>query len=171
MHRYESDGIRFVTFSCQHRLPLFTNNNLAALMRERLFFYRNEGTLRIFAWVIMPEHVHVLCRPANGSTLEAILRSMKMSVAKTSLNRWQSLNAPILAKINDAAGKPRFWLKGGGFDRNVRSDDEFAKEFQYIHNNPVERGTVKTPTDYAWSSARFWSRRFPDEPTCDSPQT
>ncbi len=167
MRRFEIGGVRFVTFSCQHRLPLFTNQNLAALMRERLFFYQTEGTLRIYAWVIMPEHVHILCCPSKGSTLEAILRSMKMSVAKTALNHWQKLNAPILTKLADATGNSRFWLKGGGFDRNVRTDDEFSREFNYIHHNPVTRGLAKTPTDYAWSSARFWSGKYPDEPTCD----
>ena len=167
MHRIESGGARFITFSCQHRLPLFTNPNLAALLRDRLFMHREEGTLLIFAWVIMPEHVHLLCQPRGESTLAGILRSLKMSVAKTALDRWQQSNAAILQKLHDATGTPRFWLKGGGFDRNVRNPEEFAREFHYIHHNPVTRGLAKAPTDYPWSSSRFWSRTVRNEPTCD----
>jgi putative transposase len=160
-------GARFLTFSCQARLPLFSNDKIALLMREHLVRVRREGCLAIYAWVIMPEHVHVLCMPRGESTITEVLRSAKMSVARVALARWHQLGAPILQRLADATGRPRFWLKGGGFDRNVRDADEFAETFRYIHHNPVVRKLVVRATDWPWSSARFWHGGFDDEPDCD----
>lgn len=110
----------------------------------------------MFAWVLMPEHVHLLCCPGDGETLGHSLRLIKMSVAKAVLARWAALDAPILGRVADAVGRHRFWQKGGGFDRNVRSDGEFEREVRYIHRNPVERGLVPRPEDWRWSSVHWW---------------
>lgn len=123
--------------------------------------------LRVYAWVVMPEHVHILCKPADDSQLSPVLRSLKMSVKKQSLNRWRELHAPILPRLADATGRPRFWLKGGGFDRNVRSEEEFAREVRYIHRNPVERQLVERPEDWRWSSVRWWMGIRQGEFECD----
>lgn len=69
---------------------------------------------------MIPKHVYLLCRPPKDSALDWMLVSMKMYVAKRVLTRWAVLDAPILSKVRDATRRPRFWQKGGGFDRNVR---------------------------------------------------
>lgn len=51
----------------------------------------------------------------------------------------------------------RFWLAGGGYDRNPRCDDELWEKVEYCHNNPVTRGLVARPTDYPWSSAMWYA--------------
>ena len=50
----------------------------------------------------------------------------------------------------------RFWQPGGGFDHNIFKERTVAAVIEYIHANPVRRGLVKEPTDWEWSSARFW---------------
>ena len=50
----------------------------------------------------------------------------------------------------------RFWLRGGGYDRNLRSVSDVHEKIQYIHANPVRRGLVVNPEDWLWSSARAW---------------
>jgi putative transposase len=162
-------GVRFITFSCQHRLPLFRNGQIAGLFVAALARARSAHGLSVFAWVVMPEHVHILCRPAADTTLDRLLVRIKMSVAKRVLERWKELDAPILARLHDATGRPRFWLKGGGFDRNVRNTQEFSKEVRYIHRNPVERGLVKRPEDWPWSSVRWWMGLRENELECDPP--
>lgn len=46
---------------------------------------------------------------------------------------------------------------GGGFDRNVRDADEPERTIRSIHENPVTRGLVARPTDWKWSSARWYA--------------
>ncbi len=49
-----------------------------------------------------------------------------------------------------------FWQPGGGYDRNIVSNDALYHAIKYIHANPVRRNLVARPTDWAWSSARSY---------------
>ena len=57
------------------------------------------------------------------------------------------------------AGKVRchFWQDGGGYDRNIISPQALWSTIQYIHANPVRRGLVGHPSEWEWSSARWWN--------------
>jgi REP-associated tyrosine transposase len=167
-------GIRFLTFSCQRRLPLLSNPDIAQVFAESLETARDRSGLELFAWVVMPEHVHLLVEPPVSndgvqSPLSPILKGLKSSVARRVLARWAALDAPILSRIDDGKGHPRFWQKGGGFDRNVRDEREFSKTVQYIHRNPVERGLVERCEDWQWSSVRWWMGRRDGSVRCDPP--
>ena len=59
----------------------------------------------------------------------------------------------MLGELVGPHGKPIFWQRGGGHDRNLRSDDDMREKIAYIHMNPVRRGLVEKPTDWDWSSA------------------
>lgn len=162
-------GVRFVTFSCFRRLPLMGNAAIRDHFAAALARVRAERSLELFAWVAMPEHAHVLLRPARGTTLDAALLSLKMSIAKSVINRWRDLDAPILRRITMTDGRARFWQPGGGFDRNVRDEAEFSKEVRYIHRNPVERGLAERPEQWRWSSVRWWMGMRDAEIECDPP--
>jgi len=149
------EGMRFITFSCYRRLPLLRHPAISELLMLRMQRSRERDALRVYAWVIMPEQVHVLCRPPENRTLAPILGGIKISVARHVIARWTQLGAPILGQIRAEDG-PRFWQRGGGFDRNVRTDAEFAREVNYIHHNPVERGLVARPQDWECSSVHWW---------------
>jgi putative transposase len=167
--REEPDRIRFVTFSCYHRLPLLGNPGICRLVLDRLEAARAPHGVEIIAWVIMPEHVHLLVRPGPGVPLGRTLRSVKMSIAKRVLARWGELRAPVLERVASRTG-PRFWQAGGGFDRNVRDDDELSREIRYIHENPVERGLAAEPTAWRWSSVHWWMGRREGEFPCVYPR-
>jgi len=51
----------------------------------------------------------------------------------------------------------RFWQRGGGYDRNLVSKQAVLNSIEYIHNNPVRKGLVKSPEDWNWSSAGFYA--------------
>ena len=134
LHRWEIPGdVRYVTFSCQHRLPLLGKPAIRDVFTEALATAHRKHAFELYAWVVMPEHAHLLVRPRPEARLDQALRSLKTSVAKRVVTRWRQLHAPILDKIRNRDGTVRFWLKGGGFDRNVRHEDEFCREIRYIH--------------------------------------
>jgi len=170
LRRREIPGdVRFITFSCQRRLTLLGRTALRDLFADALAAARTRHGFELFAWVVMPEHVHLLMRPHPGSRLDAALRSLKTSVAKRVIARWRELDAPILERILTSDGAVRFWQKGGGFDRNVRDEGEFCRAVRYIHRNPVERGLVERPEDWRWSSVRWWMGEREGEIECDPP--
>lgn len=176
-------GVRFVTFSCERRLPLLSNPKLAAVFIASLVAARERFGFELFAWVVMPEHVHLLVRPPTHlltpssrisgdekklASLARILLYIKLRTAQRAIKRWRELSATILTEIS-RDGAPRFWQRGGGFDRNVRDEAEFMREIRYIHRNPVERGLVSAPEAYPHSSVRWWMGQREGEVECDTP--
>jgi len=98
---------------------------------------RNFYQLR--AWVIMPNHVHVVLRPKTP--LAVITRWLKGSTArKANL---------ILERTGEA-----FW-QDESFDRRVRDDVELGRIVRYVEHNPVSAGLAENPADWPWSSARL----------------
>jgi putative transposase len=170
LHRREiRGGSRFITFSCYQRLPLLGHPAVRDVFAEALARTRVNHGVRLFAWVAMPEHVHLLLEPAEGQPLSLMLESLKKSVMHRVLKRWRQIDAPILEQLRTPQGPLRYWQKGGGFDRNVRDDEEFCKTVTYIHRNPVKRGLADAPTDWKWSSARWWLGQRDVDVRCDPP--
>ncbi|MDX2117812.1 MAG: transposase [Planctomycetota bacterium] len=170
MRRRElSRDARFITFSCEGRLPLLRSDRAAALFVECLYEVRAEHGFGLLAWVVMPEHVHLIARPAATRSLGSSLRSIKSRFAKRLIANW-SIEAPrAIDRLRGRRGAPRVWLAGGGFDRSIRDHSELTRELQYIHRNPAERGLAKDPHDWRWSSLHWWARSPHCEWECDEP--
>jgi putative transposase len=158
MKRRETDDrARFITFSCYLRLALLGNAAIRDLLAGILADVARHEPWRIIAWVFMPEHVHLLLRPAPDQTsLTHGLWEFKRASARAVITRWRTLKAPILTRITNTAGRPQFWQRGGGYDRNIWTAEELNEKTRYIHHNPVKRGLVEREDDWAWSSARWY---------------
>jgi putative transposase len=107
---------------------------------------RRRFSMRIYGYVVMPEHVHLLVNEPEPATLAAAIHYLKLSFAKRLRSR-------------KGATTPRsFWQKRY-YDRNVRDAQEFTVKLRYLHRNPVKRGLVKDPAEWRWSSFRHYSLR------------
>jgi REP element-mobilizing transposase RayT len=112
---------------------------VATVVAEALAYgEKTRGAYSLLAWVIMPNHVHLVLRPQGR--LSAILRWLKTATA-TRANR-------LLGKTGEA-----FWQREY-FDRWVRSEKELASVVAYVEANPVAAGLVSSAEDWPWSSAR-----------------
>ncbi len=145
---------RFVTFSTYQRLPLLSNDRIKQCFVDHLQGAKQRFGFHLYAWVVMPEHVHLLMWPrVEEAPLSVVLRDLKREFAREVLGRWRELNAPVLPRLIAPDGSTRFWQRGGGYDRNVYSEEEFFEKANYIHNNPVTRGLVTRADEWRWSSA------------------
>ena len=86
----------------------------------------------------------------------------------TQAMNWLRYNAsqylPTIADVQPNGKRPhRFWQRGGGYDRNLRTVRDIHEKVAYIHQNPVTRGLESQAEDYAWSSAMAWKTGV-DEP-------
>src|SRR5580658_207992 len=70
-------GTYFVTFSTWQRRRLFVVENYARLFLQTLYRYRREGRYKLHAFVLMPEHVHLLLTSAHDVTLNMRSNSSK----------------------------------------------------------------------------------------------
>jgi len=157
MKRRETRCARYLTFSCHQRLALLGRREWRDVFAHGLAAARERCGFKLVAWVVMPEHVHLILVPGLEVPVPRILCAIKQPIAQRAIKRWRETDAPILDKITVQDGRCRFWQAGGGFDRNVRGTKELGREIVYIHNNPVRRGLVEHPTDWAWSSARWYA--------------
>ena len=113
------------------------NAQIAAVIIETLEKFDGEK-YKLYAWVIMPNHVHLMLRPAENVSLAKIMHSIK------------SYTAHEANKILNQKGS--FWSKEY-FDRFIRNHDHFIKTFDYIENNPVKAGLCENKSDWKFSSA------------------
>lgn len=113
---------------------------IAHLMEEALRFYDGKW-YELIAWVVMPNHVHVIIHAGEGVRLATILKA------------WKSYTAHESNKVLGRKG--RFW-QIGYFDRFIRDDTHYSNAIHYIHTNPVQAGLVSSPGQWQYSSARKW---------------
>ncbi len=152
----------FLTFSCFKRIPLLVSDRSRAWIVEALESARQSHNFELWAYVIMPEHVHVLIKPYDHKyEMRKILNAIKRPVSDAARNYLtETDNTEFLNRltVNYPSRKVfRFWQPGGGFDRNLFKETTVLKAIEYIHANPIRRGLVKLPTDWTWSSAQFWA--------------
>ncbi|QQS09928.1 MAG: transposase [Phycisphaerales bacterium] len=147
---------RFLTFSCFRRLPLLFDPDTRDCLARHLERTRARWKFHLYAWVVMPEHVHLLLWPRlPDGPVAKVLHDLKRSTAQETIGWWRGRDAGSLAEIRGSDGTIRIWQRGGGYDRNISSLAEFDEKLRYIHENPVCRGLVPRPEDWAWSSARW----------------
>ncbi len=151
-----------LTFSCFQRLPLLSKERTCRWFVEALDSARRRRNFLVWAYVIMPEHVHVLVWPRDEVYEVRLIRAaLKIPVQRQALAFLRARSSPFLNVLRDVRpnGKVhyRFWQRGGGYDRNVNERATLLAMIEYIHNNPVRRGLVKHALDWPWSSARFYA--------------
>lgn len=113
-----------------------------AAMTQQTLLYFDGYRYRLMAWVVMPNHVHVLFEPINGWPLNKIVASWKRHTAME-----------ILAVRN--MEKPVWHHEY--FDRFIRTERHLYNVIDYIHQNPVKAGLVRRAEEWEWSSARYLS--------------
>jgi putative transposase len=139
--RYQDSGqSHFIPFSCYHRMQLLDESRLGLLL-QALEQVRQNYSLRVYGYVGMPEHVHLLVSEpqAAGRSLATAIQALKLSVVRR-------------ARHADGSRVERLWQRRY-YDHNVRNYQSFVGKLRYIHNNPVKRGLVQRAEDWRWSSA------------------
>jgi REP element-mobilizing transposase RayT len=111
LRRFDELGhVRYLTFSCYRRLPLLDHDAIRGLFLDRLMAVVREHHIRLLAWVIMPEHAHLLVFPETTPDIAHFTHTLKRPFAESVLKRWKQLNAPILQKLRH----------GNGYRRRIR---------------------------------------------------
>lgn len=130
----KAETLHFITFSCFHRLPFLQEPDAKSMVESILEQIRARHQTRIYAYVLMPEHVHLLMNEPLSILVAQFLKSFKQMTSR---------------KLKGA--RAQFWQERY-FDRNVYGEAARSEVIRYIHRNPVKRGLVASPEQYPWSS-------------------
>lgn len=136
IRQFSPPGTYFVTFSSWQRRQLFVVESYVRLFLKIVYGYKRDRRFLLHAFVLMPEHVHLLITPASSLTLERALQLIKGGYSHA-------------FRIAFRAGE--VWQRGFT-DHRIRDAEDFAHHREYIHRNPVERHLVERPADYRYSS-------------------
>ncbi len=113
-----------------------------AVIVENNWHYFDRNRYKLIAWVVMPNHVHVMIEILEGRPLDRVIHS------------WKSYTANEANRLLKRKGK--FWFPDY-YDRYIRDERHFANAIRYIHQNPVKAGLVERAEDWPFSSARLWN--------------
>ena len=154
---HQTGALHFVTWSCEDRRPLLNSSGSRDLFLRVLEQMRNRYRFALVGFVVMPEHVHLLMsEPVTGNFSTAIC------AVKIGFTRRVLAKNPHLWQHRPEVGHPRadcgrhFWMRRY-YDFNVYSEPKIAEKLHYMHQNPVERGLVRAPEEWAWSSFRAYA--------------
>ena len=152
-----------MTFSCYHRYPFLKAERTCQWLSESIEEARLRLDFSVWAYVFMPEHVHMIVCPCKPDyEMSSILRAIKEPVGRRATS-YLARNAPEwLPRITPLRGRKserHFWQPGGGYDRNITEPKTLAAMFDYIHLNPVRRGLAARTRDWRWSSAAWFDEQ------------
>ena len=130
-------GTYFVTYETFQRRRFFVVENYARLFLKTLYGYRRQGRFELHAFVLMPDHVHLLFTPAVDVTLERAMQFIKGGYSHA---------------VGVEISRREIWQKGFT-DHRIRDARDYAAHRTYIHQNPVVAKLVERAEEYRYSSA------------------
>ena len=156
---FNDEALYFVTSTTIEWVSIFTNEKYYNILIEAIKFYQTKSKLEIFAYVILPNHFHLILR---SKELINIMKLIKMYSAKeiikqlTEDRKNQILELLRLSKKNyKTQSNYQVWQEGYK-PKEILSDKMLRQKIDYIHYNPVKKGLVSEPIDWKYSSAGFY---------------
>jgi REP element-mobilizing transposase RayT len=161
-----TDYAHFLTITTVGWIDLFTRINHRNTIVDSLRYCQKKKGLEIYAFVIMPSHVHLMCRSQDGFTLSDIIRDFKKFTSKKlvqniteqpeSRREWLlEYFAKACAHLNKEMNY-KVWQDGYHAEQIIGTKFTYEK-LNYIHQNPVKERIVERPEDYIYSSARNYA--------------
>jgi putative transposase len=114
----KAEALHFITFSCFHRLPFLEASDPKDTVEAVLERIRVRHQARVYAYVLMPEHVHLLINEPPSILVAQFLKVLKQITSRRL-----------------KGDRERFW-QDRYFDRNVRGEAARSEVIRYIHRNP-----------------------------------
>ena len=133
LKRYQTLGHdHAINFCCYQHLPYLESPASRDLFERSLENARRKYQFEIYAYVVMPDHVHLLVSEPPIEPLSKAIQALKLSVSKQSQQR-------------------PFW-QDRYYDFNVITQHAFTDKRKYIHRNPVKAGLAENSEDWPHSS-------------------
>ena len=157
----------YLTCVTKDRLPAFRHDAMKSVACSALNEARTSVKFLLLAYVIMPDHLHVI---SDGEKKAAvILRFINGLVSRRIIDFLKKEgHSSSLEKLRHGSYRRGHEYSLWDHHPNVRlltSESMFMQRVHYTHQNPVRLGLVKRAEEYRYSSARIWNKTpLEDEP-------
>jgi REP element-mobilizing transposase RayT len=162
----KTKGIYFITFTCHNWLPLIERADAYHAVYSFFDVLKTRGH-HVTAYVIMPNHVHLLLHyTGEGSSLNTLVGNGKRFMAYEMTKRLKEKQETVLLKVLEEGVQYKDRQKGqlhavwkDSFDaKECRTEKFLLQKLHYMHNNPVtgKWDLGSSSIDYLHSSALFY---------------
>ena len=171
LHRHYGAGyLHFITTSCYRRRPLLGTAPNRDLFLQVLEQVRRRYHFVVVGYVAMPEHVHLLLGEPERGSPSLVMQALKQGFARRLLRRLRShADTRPGTLLNAAAQEGHIWQRRF-YDFVVFTEKKRVEKLRYMHRNPVRRGLVLEPQQWAWSSFRHYAEGEPGPVLVNEPQ-
>ncbi|WP_420152493.1 REP-associated tyrosine transposase [Siphonobacter sp.] len=159
-------GIYFISFATVYWIDVFTRIHYRTIFLDSLSFCQQHKGLRLHAWCLMSNHVHLIISTEEGFNLSHTLRDLKRHTATTlieaikedpeSRKEWMLWMFQRAAHHNKRNDDYQFWQQDNHAEELITP--RFTQQkLNYLHQNPVVAGWVDAPEHFLYSSARDYT--------------
>ena len=140
--RYFEEGYPyFITTATHKREAIFTDEQTCKILLVALEFFKLTLNYKIFAYCLMPDHIHLILQTMGRYNFSYVMRMIKGNFSR-------KFNAMHLQQ-------GAVWQEGF-YDTGLRNINILLQKIEYIHDNPVRAGIVISPDRYPFSSYTFY---------------
>ena len=159
------EALYFITFATVQWVDIFIRSHYTNILLDSLKHCQKEKGLRIHAWCVTSNHVHLIISTKLGNHPSDVLRDLKKFTSKQIIAAIEDKNLPeirrgwmlwIFRQTGEANVKNttyQFWQQEN-HPIELFSNKFIDQKLNYIHQNPVTAGLVDEPWEYRYSSAR-----------------
>jgi putative transposase len=159
-HTIKNESAYFLTLTIVERIDVFNIQSCCETFIESLKYCQKHKRLIIFAYVIMPNHIHMVVNTEEPFLLKDVMRDLKKFTSKSIMKileeEPEGRRAWNLSSFASAVTKKhtnyKFWQEGN-HAIELLSEKFFWQKINYIHKNPVKARIVNNPEDWLYSSA------------------
>ena len=143
-HPIKDSQFYLITTTCyEHKCRINSIERRQQLLNEIFNKFINQG-IEILAWIVLPNHYHLLTKTVDFKDLSKTFRLIHGSLAR----QW-NLEENTTGKI---------WYSFS--DRAIRSEGHYYTTLNYIHYNPVKHNWAKSPYDWHESSVHWYLENY-----------
>jgi putative transposase len=155
--KYPTYWPQFYTATVVEWKQLLKQDKYKDIIVESLRFLVSDKRIRLYAFVIMSNHFHLIWQPLDDNTPQSIQHSLMTRTALQIKADLEKNHPQVLShfKVNAKDRTYQLWERNS-LGVELYSNDVFIQKLDYIHYNPVKAGISKSPSEYYYSSAKFY---------------
>jgi REP element-mobilizing transposase RayT len=159
-----TDGVYFVTATVVDWVDVFTRDEYRDILMDSFRFCQEKQGLRIYGWVLMTNHLHLICSSTDKSGIAMVMKNIKsftaMKLINAIINNPKESRKGWMLDIFEKNGlqnkgnqRFQFWQHENHPILLDGYETRFSQRLQYLHENPVRAGFVALPQEWKYSSA------------------
>lgn len=162
----DQHAVYFLTLTVTDWIDVYSRPEYKTIILDGLTYCRQNKGLKLYAWCLMSNHMHLVCQTIHPFRMSDFLRDFKQYTAKRTLatiqeipesrKEWMLYRFEYAGKYDNRITQYRFWQ-----DTNhpvcLYDDTMLNKRIEYTHQNPVKRMIVEREENYLFSSARNYA--------------